>query len=709
MKKEASMESNIPENDTDLSLPMSNLGDSNRSGSDLVISMKEGNEKEERRSSNEVPIATPASLYDNPNANLRSRFKGAPLPPPLSKSNDNTTTSNCFISPATPMVPPVAISSMIGVGASPPSAQSQENRTLAAMYQSSRRSRNNTPRPSGAAKATAKRFPPPPPLFSALSTDSGHPGPDAASPQRTGDSNEVTVGADTHKISLQSSQYLYDSMNTSWNTSFGSLMNSSFMNSSLSNVQNFPRSRGPSINAAATHCPPSQPSTGEKSRQPCRLRANLLDYRIEDNDASRRMSDDSHSASSLLAPTDEKSTRRFQQQRSSDSMIEGNEDANSPSVAGFSVRTSSGNDSQSPEPSSICIHRFSALQVRSREEFEQQRRGSLDAVQGGKSDKAHYGDKRDVNGPSENVEGGNERNEPPKKKNKMRSSNMQYEDDLTTPQTIKTCMSSASFDIIAHEPSSRVSSIYDHDVSAPVNDVIGEELLNRDVNVNELNEINAEEDRVIGMLQRKVKDSQQQVRRAVPPDPPEANAPQDQASRVVPKLKGSQRARQETPSEKDQRILRRKIQRLLLIRHCSTCPIPPRPLATATTLEGRGSMVLDEPTKSRWINVCPVTSHCSEGKALCAHIRTCKLEDCKYKKCLTSREVLGHHKNCRDVACKICGPVRALNSQRRRRKSDSSIETIDDEGWLNANIVETDHNIICSSMPMINSPEGRLS
>ncbi|KAL7537595.1 hypothetical protein ACHAWF_005838 [Thalassiosira exigua] len=129
--------------------------------------------------------------------------------------------------------------------------------------------------------------------------------------------------------------------------------------------------------------------------------------------------------------------------------------------------------------------------------------------------------------------------------------------------------------------------------------------------------------------------------------------------------------------EKEARILRRKIQRLLLIRHCSTCPfLPPAP----------GDETHDEEGSVVW--TCPRTSHCARGKALCTHIRTCRDERCGYKWCLTSRDVLGHYKSCRDARCAVCGPVRALDRDearrrhRRRASDDSSIETIDDAGWL---------------------------
>lgn len=180
---------------------------------------------------------------------------------------------------------------------------------------------------------------------------------------------------------------------------------------------------------------------------------------------------------------------------------------------------------------------------------------------------------------------------------------------------------------------------------------------------------------------------------------------------------------EDTPSVKHRRRVRRKIQRLLLIRHATSCPIPPPPptnisvasssftvptsnatsndnaldiLASSTAAVGAYTSSADAAQQSIQ-NVCPVTTHCAEGKRLCAHIRTCKNESCRYRKCLTSREVLGHYRSCRDRSCEICGPVRALPVKKKATKqqqnclkdhlsyhSDSSLETIDDEEWAYA-------------------------
>ncbi len=123
----------------------------------------------------------------------------------------------------------------------------------------------------------------------------------------------------------------------------------------------------------------------------------------------------------------------------------------------------------------------------------------------------------------------------------------------------------------------------------------------------------------------------------------------------------------EDEQESRSELIRRKIQRLLLIRHCTKCPIRKKPLPSNVNAIDTGYF-------------CPVTSRCAEGKALCAHIKTCKLNDCTYKKCLTTREVLGHYIKCKDPGCKICGPVRTRDKKRRNQLKD-------DIEWRHANML----------------------
>lgn len=73
---------------------------------------------------------------------------------------------------------------------------------------------------------------------------------------------------------------------------------------------------------------------------------------------------------------------------------------------------------------------------------------------------------------------------------------------------------------------------------------------------------------------------------------------------------------------------------------------------------------------------CSVTTHCAEGKMLANHIRKCKEMHCKYKWCLTTRNVLGHYRSCRDRKCQICGPVRALHRQEQKQQTSLSCQML---------------------------------
>ena len=137
----------------------------------------------------------------------------------------------------------------------------------------------------------------------------------------------------------------------------------------------------------------------------------------------------------------------------------------------------------------------------------------------------------------------------------------------------------------------------------------------------------------------------------------------------------------ETEREREDRIIRRKVQRLLLIKHCSTCRYRNTPM-NEIRIPSSSEPFICKPcddtqpkyASSTMLEVCPVTSRCAEGKALCAHIRTCKLQDCTYKRCVTSREVLGHYMSCKDRTCRICEPVRHKG---RKRRIDHPPEEVD--------------------------------
>lgn len=232
-----------------------------------------------------------------------------------------------------------------------------------------------------------------------------------------------------------------------------------------------------------------------------------------------------------------------------------------------------------------------------------------------------------------------------------------------------------------------------------------EELMGKKASVDA---VDTEKDREMGALPSRTREEEGQRGRggtcpAVARD--EAPLPRDRSAGGMQE-KERRRRKDQARGRKDRRILRRKVQRLLLIRHCSTCRVPNAPAATGPSASEQCVVCEDAPpggahTAPAPGAVCPAMLHCAEGKALCAHIRRCKRADCTYPKCLTSREVLGHYKSCREATCAICGPVREVDRRRRgrglaaaggrrraRSESNSSIETIDDEGWLTANMME---------------------
>mmetsp|Transcript_3857 Transcript_3857/g.8464 ORF Transcript_3857/g.8464 Transcript_3857/m.8464 type:complete len:715 (+) Transcript_3857:123-2267(+) len=701
---------------SDVRLSMSNMSDTNPNDAGKEDAVAPGGNTTTWRLSNvkvggdnagkgvPIAVAPPVSSRDD---NLCDRMTAAaeitssslPLPPMIMTNTTNSKSTN-HISPATPMPPSVSIPFRIrslSMGAdtantttatTTPTAfvQSQEGRTtLAALYQSSRRSRTNTNSPRKVASVdaapTATRIPPPP-LFAAPSTSMDHNGQSlsrsSAMPLQLQQSGAIVSSsnmaataagsADIHKASLRSSR-TSSFLHESWNTSMGSLMNSSssFMSVSLSNVHhNFRSSHESSQDAqnsaaaaASTLKLQATATADERSRQILQV-PHLRDINMEDDGDNRK------SPRTMLA-----------------------------------VPTLSGDSSQSPgcniaSASVECMDEFSSLQVRSREEFELRqgiggdvRKDRVSST--AKDDKGStYGDDKDAHSSSSSEEdaGDDDNQEPPKKKNRVKK----MEEHFPTPQTPKSCLSADSFDIVA-QPSSFVSSINDG-VSSPtsINDAGVVKNLEKDVRVPELFEVNTDNDIELGIL--RMIDDNQEGEGMTPSKVSPVKGPQDQSMKYVNK---------ESPSEKDQRILRRKIQRLLLIRHCSTCLVPNVPTRITSQTDqcvtcdadGGESIPVAKLTQSRSGATCHITSHCAEGKVLCAHIRTCKLENCTFKKCLTSREVLGHYKNCTVPSCGICGPVRALDrsSMRNKGPSDtdrkqrgasdcSSIETIDDEGWL---------------------------
>ncbi|KAL9180990.1 hypothetical protein ACHAXT_009795 [Thalassiosira profunda] len=682
----------------DVSLSIRDLEHSHRSGGPMGSSVlgghlaememegeAEGDERHPRQTmQHEAPLATPAS--SDPGGDLGQRM-GTAVPPPLPMNH---------ISPSPAAAPPLSVGDTSrahtheGVESPPPTPHSQ---ALAALYQSSRRSRGtNTPgAKEGLPLPSAAILPPPP--FAVAGASPG----DAADNAVAGEKGE----GDPNKISLQSSSGFHES----WNTSMSSLMASgSFLNSSSvynprGSVQSSIRAslqsqggaqgQGPqSSQDTQGHAIDSAPAPRKRGERPPRpIGFNLADYQMVDRTSDRRLSDGSHDPS--VPTTDgivDPGSTKVDGQRFKD-LAEFTMDAGDASVH-LTVPTFSEESESAPAPPprrgalgeqtkqvsarDLLGEQLSHLQVRTREEF------TNDAK------KAQGSDGKGSNGSSDEGSGGRRKGEPPsKRRNRRRSVEVKMDresqddspgqdsQDYLTPHTQKSCVSSTSFDIIAH-PSSRVSSIHGFGDESPMDDANVQAVL-RDIHARA--DFEAGMRRIRQEAERRRREDEQQARDVTPHTSKESPGPEAVQVMIKP-----DDPRDETASAKERRIVRRKVQRLLLIRHCSTCPVP------NTSREGRSSPV----------QACPATSHCAEGKALCAHIRTCRDDKCTFKKCRTSREVLGHYKSCTDKYCDVCGPVRAADKGRhRRQRSDdnSSIETIDDAFWLNANMVASDHPI----------------
>jgi len=60
---------------------------------------------------------------------------------------------------------------------------------------------------------------------------------------------------------------------------------------------------------------------------------------------------------------------------------------------------------------------------------------------------------------------------------------------------------------------------------------------------------------------------------------------------------------------------------------------------------------------------------CVEVQILSKHISTCRNgKDCDVPHCVSSRYILGHHRNCRDLKCAVCVPVRKLMRGIKRKE-----------------------------------------
>lgn len=427
--------------------------------------------------------------------------------------------------------------------------------TLAALYHSSRRSRNSEEEMKTKVQVPAStNLPPPPPLYSP-----------------SGQQNNQSL-QDPDTSSAQPNRVSINTLHDSWNTSMSSLMNSSFFTSCNSS------------SLATNHLIDNTPPRQQRRRTRINLQNNIDWSKLNNYIMDERAEP---SFPNLPAPE--------------------------------------GDDSYASAP----LDDSEYSHVRRRSDFE------MDVICDEEQEKTSTSSRPDPTGCKIT-----DLPPPPNKRNRRGSYERTTYFPCDVPATHTPGSSDTTFDIyVSNYPSSRVSSIFDDDIN----------LTPLPVHTRRRNQ-----EKQPSTFRRKSLEIE--------------DLEEEQPNRAMI---------QDSQSEEDQILVRRKIQRLLLIRHCTKCSVRSIPLPP---------LALPSPSSNRTPAgyFCPVSSHCAEGKALCAHIRACKLDDCTYKKCLTTREVLGHYMKCRDSGCKICGPVRSRDKRRRNQmKGDDGI----DIDWLHANML----------------------
>jgi hypothetical protein len=55
-----------------------------------------------------------------------------------------------------------------------------------------------------------------------------------------------------------------------------------------------------------------------------------------------------------------------------------------------------------------------------------------------------------------------------------------------------------------------------------------------------------------------------------------------------------------------------------------------------------------------------MTPHCAHMKQVWKHLQSCKVSNCNFKYCMSSKYILMHFSKCENVECEICRPVRAI-------------------------------------------------
>ena len=65
---------------------------------------------------------------------------------------------------------------------------------------------------------------------------------------------------------------------------------------------------------------------------------------------------------------------------------------------------------------------------------------------------------------------------------------------------------------------------------------------------------------------------------------------------------------------------------------------------------------------------CNSNKQCNKYKKLCQHILECRSDNCKYPGCLSTRQIISHHRECRDRKCLVCIPVKNAVKQMKKKE-----------------------------------------
>ena len=102
-------------------------------------------------------------------------------------------------------------------------------------------------------------------------------------------------------------------------------------------------------------------------------------------------------------------------------------------------------------------------------------------------------------------------------------------------------------------------------------------------------------------------------------------------------------------------IIRQQQQQLIILRHASKC-------------RHRGGK-------------CPVRKQWGSMKNIRTHIIGRKSQKCSTPHCVSSRYLLSHYPNCKEM-CPVCGPVKSVIQAQLRKRS--RVAVVEETGWLQA-------------------------